>query len=187
MGWSRDGVRARGAKVVVLAVLACVPTSGAAIAQTPDPAPPSSGAPDPAPAAQPPPAPPAQSPPAPVRQTAPVATAVPPPTPTTVATAAPPRTARPTPRAHARQRRTPKKIVVPARPRASRDAVSPPVPKDLFEPAPSPPPPRRAVRAAVRDRDPLIIGGALAMLAVATSTVLLLAQANRVRRELLTG
>jgi hypothetical protein len=60
------------------------------------------------------------------------------------------------------------------------------VPKDLFEPAPSPPP-RQPVRAAVRDRDRLVVGGALAMLAVATSTLLLLAQAYRVRRELMTG
>ena len=59
------------------------------------------------------------------------------------------------------------------------------LPKDLFEPLPSAPPPQRTVHPGVHDRDRLLIGSALAMLAVAASTVLLLAQAKRVRRELL--
>jgi hypothetical protein len=59
------------------------------------------------------------------------------------------------------------------------------LPKDLFEPLPSAPPPQRTVHAGVRDRDRLLVGSALAMLAVAASTLLLLAQARRVRRELL--
>jgi len=69
---------------------------------------------------------------------------------------------------------------------APAQAVSPPLPRDLFEPLPSAPPPRRPVRPAVRDRDRLLVGSALAMLAVAASTALLVAQTTRVRRELLT-
>jgi hypothetical protein len=37
---------------------------------------------------------------------------------------------------------------------------------------------------AEQSRDSLLVGSALAMLAVAISTLLLLAQANRIRREL---
>jgi hypothetical protein len=45
----------------------------------------------------------------------------------------------------------------------------------------------RPVRARSRDRDALLIGGALAMLAVAASTVLLVAQATQLERSLRAG
>jgi hypothetical protein len=55
---------------------------------------------------------------------------------------------------------------------------TPALPERLFRPL------ARTTDTHAQSRDSLLVGSALAILAVAASTLLLLAQANRIRREL---
>ena len=196
---SRDGLVARTAKAGIVLALACALSSVPALAQGPDPAPTQSGPqPDPAPGAQPAPtaaptAPPVTQTPAPVVTQAPARVA-PAPTataPEPVATPRPAARKHPRPRAHrrphkvARRHREPQ----PAGPapqirRILAESSRTPgrLPKRLFRPVARAP--REQPQPQSQSRDRLLVGSALAMLAVAASTLFLLAQANRIRREL---
>lgn len=200
---SRDGLIARTAKVGSILAIACAVAVAPALAQGPDPAPTQSGpTPDPAPAApaptpvQPAPTPVVQAPP-PVTHSAPPAVTTRPtastPVPTSAPTATLPRRVttakhapRPARRAPRRQPRhvTHRRRAAPARPAPQIDRVmtdparTPALPEGLFRPL------THTTDTRAQSRDRLLVGSALAILAVAASTLLLLAQANRIRREL---
>jgi hypothetical protein len=200
---SRDGLIARTAKVGSVLATACAIAAAPALAQGPDPAPPQSGPkPDPAPGASAPtptPAPPPviqapppvthSSPPPVTRAPAPAApVATPAPTATTprpAATAAParrvtsPAPRRQPPRVTHRHRAKPAPHPAPQIARVVTDpARTPALPEGLFRPL------SHTTSTHTQSRDRLLVGSALAILAVAASTLLLLAQANRIRREL---
>jgi outer membrane biosynthesis protein TonB len=199
---SRDGLATRTAKAGVILAMVCALGGAPALAQGPDPAPPHSAPqPDPAPGAHPttpPPAPPVtQAPAPPVTQApappvthAPVAPAPTTTAPQPVATATPaarqqpaagrqPRPTRRAPHRAARRHRDQSADPAPQLHRVTAvPSTTPPLAEGLFRPLAGTP------RAHPHSRDGMLVGSALAMLAVAASTLLLLAQANRIRREL---
>ena len=191
--WGRGMEGAHMMRPVILLGVSLVLMAPSAHAQSPDPAPqPDATQPDPAPGAEPPqrsatPVVDAASPVA--TATPPVATATPP-----VATATPPPPAAVTPQAPARarpaprprHRQQPKPTATPAQQPAPPTGVER-LPRALFLSLPSPKRPAGPRAEPARRNDSLMVGSALAMLAVAASTLLLLAQATRVRRELTTG
>jgi hypothetical protein len=204
---SRDGLASQTAKAGIVLAVVCALMAAPALAQAPDPAPPppSGPQPDAAPGAQPtpsaPPPPVVQAPPPVVTQApAPPVTQAPAPTPTAttpppVSTPAP-TTVAPQPAVRAVRHKPHRAVRHKAHRAAHRDRTVPAAtqpgallaqadtsPTATTRPAgKSEPPLPEPLRE--RRRDPLLIGSALAMLAVAASTLLLLAQAKRIRREL---